>query len=98
MTHHSTDIMHESARMLTTWENRKTLVWSKIAFVTNFRGRSQNTHVIGQHELANWMEHSKMSNGCSVEVLTVLYPRLRRDSDVLHPQCAACNAQKKNFN
>jgi len=38
----------EPARMLAIWENHKTLVWSKIAFVTNFRGHSQNTNVIGQ--------------------------------------------------
>jgi len=50
--------------------------------------------MIGQHELANWMQYPKMSNGCSVELSTVLYARLRQDSAVLHPQYAACNAQK----
>ena len=50
---------------------KTTLAWSKIAFVTSFRGHSQNTNVIGQRELANWMQHPEMSNGCSAEVSTV---------------------------
>jgi len=83
--------MHESATMLAIWENHKTLVWSKIGFVAKFRGHSQNINVIGQRKLANWMPHPKMSNGCSVEVSTVLYTGLIRDSDMLHPQYAACN-------
>jgi len=31
-------IMHESARLLVIWDNHKTLVWSEIAFVTEFHG------------------------------------------------------------
>jgi len=97
MTHSFDKEMHEPARMLAIWENHKILVWSKIAFVANFHGHSQNTSVVtwvnGQRELANWMQHPKMSNGCSVEVSTAQYARLRRERDVLHPQCAVCDAQ-----
>jgi len=62
-------MMHESARMLTIWENHKTLVWSKITLLTKFCGHTQNNNVIGQHRLANWMQHLKLSNGCNVEYL-----------------------------
>ena len=83
--------------MLAIQENHKTLVWGKVAFVTKFRGHPQHTNVIGQRKLANWMQHPYMLNGCSVEVSAVLYALLRQDSDVVHPQCAACSDVPESF-